>query len=244
MNLNLEWCPIPKGQVTLKEPYDPSTYLSKEGQVFSVDGFEILKYPVTVAQFDEFIKDGYMKPEFWHGLPEEFDIPSYLSEFSSYDHPRSNVTWYEAIAFCRWVSKITTQTITLPTEQQWQYAAQGEDGRLYPWGNSWEPNRCNHSVGKNRLEGMITSVKTHENGASPFNVCDMSGNVWEWCISEYNTGKTDLSKERKVIKGGSWAMTEPEDFQVDYRYWLTPDNSVDSCGFRCVKQVKLKTHPK
>lgn len=233
--LNLEWCSIPKGYVVLKEMYDPSTYLSGESKTFSIEGFEILKYPITVSQFDEFIRDGYTNLEFWQGLPEQPDIPADLPEFSSDDHPRVNVTWYEAMAFCRWLSKILRQKIALPTEQQWQYAGQGDDGRAYPWGNTWDQDKCNNSVGKNFLEGVTTPVKTYENGLSPFNVYDMTGNVWEWCLSEYDTGATNLSKERKVIKGGSWAMTETEFFQINYRYWLTPDNSIDSGGFRCVK---------
>ncbi|MBZ0284121.1 MAG: formylglycine-generating enzyme family protein, partial [Anaerolineae bacterium] len=92
--------------------------------------------------------------------------------------------------------------ITLPTEQQWQRAAQGDDNRTYPWGNDFDQNRCNTSESGLKRP---TSVSKYPNGVSPFGVVDIIGNVWEWCLSEWGTDKTDLTGDAaRVVRGGSW----------------------------------------
>lgn len=112
--------------------------------------FSIAKYPITNAQFRKFIEAGGYETEKWWpriawltrsaGYILSHDVRDFITNQSD-DHPIVNVTWYEAVAFCLWLSDITHEEIMLPTEQQWQYAAQGDDGRFYPWGNNWDENR-------------------------------------------------------------------------------------------------------
>ena len=111
------------------------------------------------------------------------------TRFSGENLPRTNVKWYEAIAFCRWLTAQIgargDMSITLPTEQQWQRAAQGDDGREYPWGREFDMNKCNTQESG---IGQTTPVTQYPQGASPYGVLDMSGNVWEWCLTDYRSG--------------------------------------------------------
>src|SRR5690606_8543992 len=124
------------------------------------------------------------------------------SQWNGADYPVVGVSWYEAVAFCRWLSEATGEAITLPTEEQWQYAAQGDDGRKYPWGDEWDCTRCNNSVEPCHSDGT-TPVRQYEGpGDSPFGVVDMSGNVWEWTLTEYESGVNDLDgANNRVIRG-------------------------------------------
>jgi hypothetical protein len=184
----LEWCDVPEGEATITYGQKPI--------VFHVDAFKMGKYPITNTQFKAFVqaKDGYANPEWWKFSPhaqkwhKDNPKPAKL-RFSWGDHPFMRVSWYGAMAFCRWFnSHAVNFTIALPTEQQWQRAAQGDDGRTYPWGNRFSKKRCNSKEGGQR---MTSSVTEHPTGASPFGVCDMAGNVWEWCDSvDYEARKS------------------------------------------------------
>lgn len=130
-----EWCSIPAGEVTIE-------YGEKDKKTFSVAAFHMAKYPITNAQFEVFVtaKDGYRETRWWDYSSEAKawraqNVQPEKSSFDGSDCPRTDVNWYEAVAFCRWLDARTGGTsITLPTEQQWQRAAQGDDGRVYPWG--------------------------------------------------------------------------------------------------------------
>lgn len=204
----------------------PSGYVPKGGQTFDVPAFAMAKYPVTNAQFEVFIqaKDGYADPQWWDYSDDakawrQQNAKPLKPGFGGVDdHPRANVCWYEAVAFCRWLSsKVPTpnpspsngdgrrggDVITLPTEQQWQRAVQGDDGRAYPWGNVFDPKCCN-----TRESGIkrTTPVTAYPEGASPYGVLDMAGNVWELCLTDWDTGLDDVNKssERRVLRSGSW----------------------------------------
>ena len=121
---------------------------------------------------------------------------------------RETVSWYEAMAFCRWLSTTPCYAeiggVTLPTEFQWEKAARGPDGLKYPYGNVFD------SLKANTEEGAIdqtSAVGIFPDGASPYGVCDMSGNVWEWTLTKY-TGRIDArvdSNGTRVPRGGSWS---------------------------------------
>lgn len=223
------WIKIPAGKVTL----EAWGYL-KEPTAFDVSSFEIGKYPVTVAQFDQFIQEGgYQNVNWWDGLARRIDAPLPLPDFSRPDHPRVNVSWFEAIAYCRWLSAKLNKTVTLATEQQWQRAAQGDDNRPYPWGD-WDAGRCN-----TKEEGIrgTTSVNQYEGkGDSLYKVVDMAGNVWEWCLNDYEepliVDGYDNQKF-KVLRGGSFyhALNHAA---ASSRLNFNPLNGDDDFGFRVV----------
>ena len=138
------------------------------------------------------------------------------------DHPVIEVSWYGAKSYCEWAGK------RLPTEEEWQQACQGRDGRKYPWGNSFGSGNAN--IGGNGDGYKRTSpVGSFPGGASPYGAMDMSGNVWEWTSSLYKSGGST-----RVLRGGSWdgdaggARCESRNsYNPDYRYSLN--------GFRCAR---------
>jgi formylglycine-generating enzyme required for sulfatase activity len=121
--------------------------------------------------------------------------------------------------------------ITLPSEQQWQRAAIGDTGWVYPWGNDFDPRRCNS---KESGMGKPTPVTQYPNGASPYGVFGMSGNVWEWCLTEWGGESKDIiSKSRRVLRGGSWSYLD-HDARAAARANRNPASRSSSYGFRVV----------
>ncbi len=232
-----EWVEIPVGKVTLEE----GGYLS-ELTIFDIEQFAIAKYPVTNAQFAVFMEaGGYDNRDYWTGegwaTREEkgWIEPRHWRDehFNPEDHPVVGVSWYEVMAFCQWLSEATGQAIILPTEQQWQRAAQGDDGREYPWGRE-PPNEqlCNWH---NNI-GRTTPVKQYPKGASYYGVMDMGGNVWEWCLTEYETGTSEPGGTgARVLRGGSWFFDSPELLRAAYRNWFYPASWNFDFGFRCAR---------
>lgn len=229
-----EWVDIPAGRVTL----EAGGYVPKDGQTFDVATFAIAKYPITNAQFAKFIdvggywerrwwtdagwmrreNDQWTKPRFWDDL-----------EFNGADYPVVGVSWYEAVAFCTWLREISGVEVRLPTEQEWQRAAQGDDGREYPWENDFDTARCNT---RGSGIGRTTPVTQYPNGASPYGVMDMAGNVWEWCLTEYPSGNTGLiGGVKRVVRGGSWDNGWL-DARVAARECKHPSLRLNNLGFR------------
>jgi len=104
-------------------------------------------------------------------------------------HPVVYVDWYDALAYCDWLSRVLRRTVTLPSEAQWEKAARGDrDTREYPWGEAFEPGLCNSL--KLAL-GDTTPVGIFPAGASPYGVLDMAGNVWEWTRSLWRRAEED-----------------------------------------------------
>lgn len=188
----LDWVNIPAGQLTMH------TIVA----AFDVAPFAISRYPVTQEQFRAFIDDaGYSNSLWWDGLiyPRDVQLPSNRTP----DYPMVNISWYEAVAYCRWLSHHTGLDLTLPTDAQWQWASHGEARSLYPWGDLFDLSRCNI---KESGFGGLTPVTRYEHGASPFGVLDMSGNVWEWTRSEYDSPDKDatLNITSPALRGGSF----------------------------------------
>jgi len=198
------------------------------------------KYPVTNAQYARFVAaTGHRPPLHW----ENGRIPRGLAL-----HPVTMVSWYDARDYCRWAGK------RLPTEAEWEKAARGTDGRIWPWGNQMDPNRLNTYY---RI-GRTTPVNAFPNGASPYGVMDMAGNVQEWTATRFAPYPgTDAPKElfaakvldpnyrpRKeekerglayyVMRGGSW-KSDPFSTATYHRNYSLPNYAADFYGFRCAK---------
>ncbi len=239
------WVDIPAGQVILAD----------DKGSFDVTAFKIAKYPVTVEHYTLFIEDGgYQKSEYWTTsgwdycqkegitLPLHWDFPAWQS-LRKPQHPVVNISWLEAYAFCNWLSEKINLKISLPTEQQWQRAAEGEEKLTYPWGNEWDEARCNHSLGENwkarYSAGEITTKVTQfeDVGASSFGVVDMVGNVWEWCLTEYETatnGDLEDIDQGRIIRGGAWGVENIDWFRVNFRHLFYPHYRFSNVGFRVV----------
>lgn len=227
--LAVEWCEIPGGKVSISS--------QGRSRTFTVQDFYLSKFPVTNAQFQAFIDapDGYHDERWWHGAAGSLEWhranpQPLLVKFDAPNFPRGNVCWYEANAFCLWLSHRLGQPITLPTEQQWLRAAQGDDNRLYPWGNRFDPERCNSREARLR---MPTPVDAYPDGASPYGVCDMAGNMWEWCRNQHpSNSPADPASEFLVpVRGGSW-IGPSERVKNTFHYFLNPVYRYSSIGFR------------
>jgi formylglycine-generating enzyme required for sulfatase activity len=140
------------------------------------------------------------------------------------------VCWYEVVAFCQWLSNQAGVTISLPSESEWQRAAQGNDDRCYPWGNDFHPRKCNTK--ENRLRSLV-SIRHYTANVSPFGVCDMVGNVWEWCLNGYKKINDGEEEIHRVMKGGSF-MTPANRSVISATQFLNPNYRYTSIGFRIV----------
>ena len=179
------------------------------------------KTPVTNAQFRQFVvSDGYTNRAYWTPAGWQWREHKKLVKPYFWDDAKWNgadcsvigVSWFEAVAYCRWLSKQTGSVFCLPSEAEWEKAARGTDGRIYPWGNTWEVGRCNSEEANIKC---TTPVGQYPNGASPFGALDMVGNVWEWCATqwgkpypyqlqdEWQTAYVEANAVYRVFRGGS-----------------------------------------
>jgi hypothetical protein len=221
---DISWCEVPGGKVVLK-------WVAEN---FHVDPFFIAKYPVTWVQYEAFLKaeDGFYKSAWWKGCPYNFDKPG--RQFNPYtNHPAENMCWYEAVAFCRWLSDRLGYEIMLPTEWQWQQAATGGDPeRIYPWPGKWDNGRVNTYESELR---RTTAVGMYPHGVSAVEAMDMAGNVWEWCLNEFDRPRQAglTGKASRVLRGGSWNFS-PVGARAAFRGLYPPYARVDYVGFRVV----------
>lgn len=158
-------------------------HITKEVEI---NKFAIDETPITNDQFKEFIDGSGYKPRIRENFLKHWkngQIPS-----GQEDHPVVYVDLEDARAYAKWAGK------RLPSEFEWQFAAQGTNALNYPWGNEMEKNKCNPNT-----NGETTSVKAFPDGISPFGCYDMCGNTWEWTESEYSDGRSRFV----MLKGGS-----------------------------------------
>ena len=192
-------------------------------QTIHVDAYNIDVHPVTCAQYKEFIDaTGHRVPRNW----KDGQIPSGKEE-----HPVVWVSWHDAVAYAEWAGK------RLPTEIEWERAARGTDGRSYPWGNTFESDRCNSSEAG--IEDT-SPVDQFAEGASPSGALDMAGNVWEWTADWYDAYRGSIYQldrfgvTYKVLRGGSW-FDGADAMRTTTRNSARPDFTFSTIGFRCAK---------
>ena len=219
----------------------PSTaFIYQDAEHPLLPPFSIARYPVTNAQFQAFIDaNGYQDEQWWQGLAQDFDVPA-SPGWSEPNSPRETVSWYEAIAFCRWLTSQLGFDVYLPTEQQWELAARGTQGLKYPWGKDWQTGYANHDetwdeAGIYNL-GRTSSVGLYLQPALPEGVLDMAGNVWEWCLNQYfNPDYCQLAgNAERVLRGGSWSSHGKIVCSTN-RSGLEPYHRHNFIGFRLVR---------
>lgn len=208
-------------QLTTEYNIHPSFFASETPQrrVY-VKAFHIDRYPVTNAQYQEFINaTGHRPPSHWNGT----EFPS-----GQDDYPVTHVNWNAANAYAQWTGK------RLPTEEEWEKAARGIDGRRYPWGNEWDEEAC--------WIDDLTSPQTPSpqpvgcclKGASPYGVMEMAGNVAEWCSTPSQPPNTKLGWAWYVVKGAGNAHHLRFNFRCAARNFSAHASRQHSwLGFRC-----------
>ncbi|MEA3157861.1 MAG: hypothetical protein QOK44_5450 [Betaproteobacteria bacterium] len=198
-----------------------------------VDGFYIDKYELSLSQYSKFLKATGSQPtsDFW----SEKDVTAHG------DRPAIGVSWHDANAYCRWAGK------RLPTETEWEKAARGLDGRIFPWGNE-EPRAELANFGKHDgqpLGQAVMAVSSLEAGKSPYGVYNLAGNVSEWVADwyaeSYPSGDVrnptgPANGTGKVLRGGGWDDAERA-LRSTKRFFAKPEDSADDRGFRCAQDL-------
>jgi formylglycine-generating enzyme required for sulfatase activity len=258
---DIDWLRVPAGSYTVGGDdalRELGLYVPPTTVIFECDYF-IGRYAVTYAQFEAFVLDGYANDKYWtsEGLawrgdqehPRLWNDPQY--RFGN--HPVVGVTWYECIAFTRWLSakvanpEAPAWEISLPTDAEWEVACRYPDGRKYAWGDVYTPGIANidetyqgYSIGPYFLR-QTTAVGLYEDGKSALGAYDMCGNVWEWSLSTWDepylaAHEISLSgTDHRVVKGNSWyngvrfASAAAHDC-------LDPDLGVNDTGLRLVRR--------
>jgi formylglycine-generating enzyme required for sulfatase activity len=228
---DIEWLPVPEGKVTL---------VDKEGRsidTFEVKRFYIARYPVTMRQFDVFSKPKiYYDKRWWKGL--EIDPERHgpeLQKPGTANHPAQFVSWFQGVAFCRWLTHELGYIVRLPTEWEWQMAATGgHEDYEYPWGK-WDATRANFRQGVYKL----MSVGMYPDGRSPIGAYDMSGNMYEWCANEFdNPAKTGTSgTSPRTTRGGAF-FSDEADLRVTHRL-RDIANGMNELGKRIAVCIRL-----
>lgn len=214
------WCEIPGGEVEFEDAHD------------SVEPFRMAAYPVTGAQFRAFVEaqDGYANARWWQELERREVGADALKVLPN--HPVTDVSWYDATAFCRWVSDRVGYEVRLPDEREWQWAAQSAEANFaYPWGAEWQEGVANTKEAK--LE-RTTAVGMYPGGQSRQHVADLAGNVWEWGRNTYQNPQETAAVDEgsQVLSGGSWE--DDQEFAHAFFGDVHPLERLGHIGFRVV----------
>jgi formylglycine-generating enzyme required for sulfatase activity len=195
-----------------------------------IQSFYIDRYPVTNADYLKFLDATHYHPADTHNFLKEWKNGKYPE--GAGNKPVTWVSLEDARAYATWAGK------RLPHEWEWQYAAQGSDGRLYPWGNDWDASAV-PPPDQSRSMRAPTNVDAFPRGASPFGVMDLVGNVWQW-TEEF----ADEHTRAAILRGGSYFQPQgtrwyfPQAYRLDeHGKYLLMAPSIDrsgTVGFRCV----------
>ncbi|MDO8586529.1 MAG: formylglycine-generating enzyme family protein [Armatimonadota bacterium] len=201
-----------------------------------LDGFWMYKYEVTVKQYRHYCEDTGRK------------MPVEPRSGWKDDHPIVNTTWDDGSAYAKWAEA------SLPTEAQWEKAARGTDGHIWPWGHGWHSSKCATSARKELFSSQ--PVGSCPSGASRYGCMDMVGNVWEWCEDWYDADYYKTAPSRnppgpaevkefsflgavfkpRVLRGGSWLDEEPDTFRCAFRSYGFPPALLNGyIGVRCAR---------
>lgn len=244
---DINWCAVAGGEVTIQ--VQRRLLGGTKPRRKQVKDFHIARYPITAGQYRAFVEaeDGWRDSQWWgDDLYRDPEGDSY--DFGRYgNHPAANVSWFDALAFCRWLTRRLDLDVRLLDEWEWQQAATGGDpARIFPWGADWdskeEPHRAN--TFESRL-GSITAVGMYPAGTSPTGAHDMAGTVWEWCLNKHD--KPDLTDSRsddfalRVLRGGSW-LNYQDYARSAFRNRFSPLKRYINVGFRVVCASPIVDH--
>jgi len=204
--------------------------------------YRLSRYPITNAQYQAFIDDkGYQTDAHWSDKAKRWkkekniQLPSYWDDEKSNcpNQPIVGISWFEAMAYAKWLNQYEEGTVRLPTEREWEFAVRGEQSLVYPWGNDWQGNRANSKesgIKRTSSVGLFNQVKD-----SPFELDDVAGNVWEWTSSNYlNYEYKDRDSNENqafVLRGGSWG-NDSGNCRSSVRSWSDPVLWYYVVGFR------------
>ena len=227
----------------------------------SIEVFEIARFPVTNQFFSKFIKaKGYETQALWTKQGKKWlkergaTQPITWSErkYRCSNQPVTGVSWYEATAFCNWLTESNAEyNYFLPSEEQWQAAAAGKEKREYPWDDASPTGRCNiekSGIGKPSPVGIFARGRTPGDKATA--IYDLAGNVWEWTCTNHKTEKTaddflydeEWKKQREAgvpcLRGGSWC--DPAEYArcADRGFSYDPGERDLPVGIRCSRTLK------
>lgn len=244
--VNLEWVTVPGGEFEMGAEGGVAEADEAPKHKVTLDTFVIGKYEVTNKNYHTFVKAT------GHRLPQNCCEPKYTiwkgdaPMDDAVELPMINVSWDDAVAFCKWAGG------RLPTEAEWEKAAKGTDGRIYPWGNDspMSGNRANFSFDPVSVwEGPASLAKKDQylHGTSPYGAHEMAGNVWEWVSDWYDEGyyKNSPSKNPqgpaegkiKTIRGGSWRNNMDTLRTTNRNGKHPPTERRVYIGFRCAKDA-------
>lgn len=220
-------------------------------RVVYIAEFEMAKTPVTVSQYAAFLNSGAVRQQRWWGQagwewvqgrvcgwgrenrwqPDTWEI-----QRDHPYHPVVGITWYEADAYCKWVANETKSNVRLPSEEEWEWAARGEDGRPFPWGELFDASLTN--VLETDIHGPV-DVASIEADISPFGINEMAGNVQEWTGSPYEIfpGEIYADANLYVARGGSFYDTV-YGARASYRRAYPPGYYYPFLGFRIVVTIR------
>lgn len=219
-------CEVPAGPFLMgSDPQrDPSAGADEQpAHIVNLPTYRIAKYPVTVAEFGAALAAN---------APELQPPVNWEMQSLHITRPVHALTWHDALAYVRWLASVTDERWRLPSEAEWEKAARGADGRIYPWGDSWDDDRANaiRPDWSDYETRDITSVDTYPAGASPYGALDMVGNVSEWVSTRYEPdqyaypahptdpqeGLVPASEQMALVRGGCW-FSPPERLRVAQR---------------------------
>jgi len=192
-------------------------------QTIEIEAFNIDIQPVTNADYEEFVDaTGHRAPRHW----KEGLVPAGIE-----DHPVVWVSWEDANAYATWAGK------RLPTELEWERAARGADGKVYPWGDAFDATNCNSRESESK---GTTPVGQYPGGASPSGALGMAGNVWEWTADWYQPYRGSLyqmdryGETYRVLRGGSW-FDGADAVRTTVRNSAKQTFTFSTIGFRCAQ---------
>jgi len=258
---DIEWCEVPAGEFIMGSE-DISDDERPQHTVNLPYSYKAAKYPITNLQYGLFVAaGGYDKRQYWTaaGWAEKLK-PTWENEpwmgprqpwgepFNLPNHPVVGVSWYEAVAYCRWLTEALRERgkladgwqIRLPTEAEWEKAARGTDGRTYPWGEEFDVKKANGEA--TEVESTCAAGQFPD-GVSPYGCHEMAGNVWEWGATKWgksypyqveNEWTEDylVDETPRYVRGGSWSSATVA-LRCAFRYDFFPFLSIGYLGFRC-----------